>query len=73
MNGAEKDWTANSLVININPIFIMWGMASSIILKWNDVNLEERSAPEEDMEKEKKGDLGLVRRPNNAPVGTSIH
>jgi len=32
MNGAGKDWTANSLAINIKPIFIRRGTASSITL-----------------------------------------
>ena len=73
MNGAGKDWTANILAININPVFIRWGTASSITLKWTEVNLEERSAAEEEKEKEKEGDLVLVRRPKNAPVETSIH
>jgi len=30
------------------------------------------SAAEEKTEKEKEGDLVLVKRPNNAPLGTSI-
>jgi len=73
LNGAGKDWTARSLAININPIFIKRGTVSSVTLKWNEVNLEERSAAEEETEKEKEDDLVLVKRPNSLPVGTSIH